>query len=618
MAGLFSTFNTATSGIAAQQKALDVTSHNIANANTAGYTRQRVQMEATSPSGVSIDGTTKGMVGTGVNVTDVQRIRDSFLDYQVRDETSIKGTYDSKNEYLGQLQNIMNEPSDSGISTLLGNFFSSWQSLSQNPQSSNARTVVAQQTLTLTDALNNTYNKLQTLKSDCQTSLDSTVSQVNDTLKQIDTLNQQIMNVKSSGNDPNDLMDKRDLLIDTLSQNFNISVDSKSLDGVNIKSQNSDGIQNPNFIQTQNLDQEKRLSYISDIQQTSNPGEYKITYYKNGDMTSDANKVDVYVSGIDADKLKEIDENRVIWANNDGLAIGASVDEGNTQNTHGSNSSDPVDVSQLHLFTPDNGSLKGTTEVQQNIDQYTDQLNSMAKAIAYTVNTVESGRTSVGTPEDSSKIPPDADYMPFFINSDAAKYSTDSNGKSTLSNLSETLNNEVNITAGNITINKQILDDVMQIKTRTNDDKYAYENQNSTDGSTDGKRALAVAQLQNTLVGIQNINSSTTRSDFINSLTTDSNGVNTVNSDQSGMTVDNYFKDTIDTLAVQVQQSNTVVQNQTTLLNSFQQSRDSTSGVSLDEEMTNLIQYQHAYQANAKVISTLDQLLDVVINGLMK
>ena len=79
-----------------------------------------------------------------------------------------------------------------------------------------------------------------------------------------------------------------------------------------------------------------------------------------------------------------------------------------------------------------------------------------------------------------------------------------------------------------------------------------------------------------------------------------------------------YFKDTVDRLGVQEQQAQRIVTNQQNLLDSFTQSRESVSGVSLDEEMANLIQYQHAYQANAKVISTLDQLLDVVINGLKK
>jgi flagellar hook-associated protein 1 FlgK len=84
------------------------------------------------------------------------------------------------------------------------------------------------------------------------------------------------------------------------------------------------------------------------------------------------------------------------------------------------------------------------------------------------------------------------------------------------------------------------------------------------------------------------------------------------------MTMDSFYKDTIDKLGIQSQEAQRMVTNQEALLENFQTSKASVSGVSLDEEMSNLIQYQHAYQANAKVISTIDDLLDVVINGLKK
>lgn len=615
MAGLFSTFNIATSGISAQQKAIDVTSHNIANANTDGYTRQRAVIESNSPYNMpSVNAISGAQVGTGATATAIQRVRDDFLDYQVRNETSTKGTYETRDNYLSQVESIFNEPSDNGISNLMGKFFDSWQELSKQPQGSDTRTVVAQQSSALANSLNQAYNQMQSLKQDSQSFLQNQVVQINGMLNQIDSLNNQIISVKTSGNEPNDLMDKRDSLLDKLSEDFNIAVDKQGYDGINLKPTNTDGITDASLIQGQGNTNVKRFSYISDIQQVGNSGEYKITYYKNGDTTTDANKVEVYVSGMDADKVKQLDENRVLWADSNGFAIGASVDEAGNSNGHGKTQNDPVDFSQLKLFTPDNGELQGAMSVQQDIDNYTDQLNKMAKALAFTVNAVVSGRTSVGDPQNPLQTnPPDADYMPFFVNSASTAYSTDSNGKAILSNLGQTLNNEVNITAGNISINKEILNDVMKIKVSTHDDQFAYKSQNDIDGVSDGKRALAVAQLRDVITSVQNINSSTTRSDFITSLAPDGNGVGTIQNSSDGMTVDDYFKNTVDKLAVQGQQAQRVVANQTSLLQSFQQSRDSVSGVSIDEEMANLIQYQHAYQANAKVISTVSQLLDVVI-----
>lgn len=619
MAGLFSTLNIGTSGMSAQQKAIDVTAHNIANANTEGYTRQRAVIESKTPYDMpSVNNAISGgQVGTGAEVTAVQRIRDEFLDYQVRNETSTKGTYETRDNYLSQVEGIFNGLSEDGITGLMGDFFNAWQNLATQAQSSEIRAVAVQKSAALADGLNHAYNQLQSLKEDSQSYLKQQVIQVNDYLDQIDKLNQQIMSVKIAGSEPNDLMDKRDLLLDKLSSDFNINIDKQSFDGIKLTAGNSEGISNGSLVQSENSDDVRRFSYISGIEQMGDSDTYKITYYKYGDMTNDANKIEVYVSNIDEDKLKELDHNRVLWANKDGLAIGLSADESGSPEFHGKTQYDPVDVSQIKLFTPASGELKGAMSVQEDIDNYTDQLNKIAKAFAFTVNAVHSGMTSVGDPQNPLGTP-DADYMPFFVNSEAALYVENSDGNDQLNNLKYTLDNEANITAGNISVNREILDDPMKVKTNTNDDKFAYASDNDLDGNGDGKRALAIAQLRDKIITVQNINSKTSRSDFITSLYTDENGVGTVQNSVNGMTMEGYFKDTVDRLAVQEQQAQRIVTNQTTLLNNFQLSRASVSGVSIDEEMANLIQFQHAYQANAKIISTVDQLLDVVINGLKK
>jgi flagellar hook-associated protein 1 FlgK len=92
----------------------------------------------------------------------------------------------------------------------------------------------------------------------------------------------------------------------------------------------------------------------------------------------------------------------------------------------------------------------------------------------------------------------------------------------------------------------------------------------------------------------------------------------TVENNVNGMTLDGYFKDTIDRLGVQAQEANRMVENQNNLLDDINNSRQSVSGVSLDEETANLVQFQNAYSANAKIIATVDELLDVVVNGLKR
>lgn len=609
MSGLFGTFNIAKSGLFTQQKAIDVTSHNIANANTEGFTRQKAVIETTRPAYMpSLNNSMgPGQTGTGSQVSSIERIRDSFMDFQVRTETSTYGQYDARQSFLNEIEGIFNEPSDTGISTLIGKFFDSWQQLSKQPQSSNARTVVVQQSAALADELNHTYKQLEDLKKNVNEVTKNTVFEVSNMLTQINQLNEQIIGVKVAGNIPNDLMDKRDLLLDQLSQKFNITVDKRSFEGIDVGTEEFDGTTKtaiPKLIEAGNSANPKMLSYISDISGPDSDGAYTITYYKKGNMSSEDNKVEMTVSGLSESDKEELLQSRVLLADKDGFAIKPD----GTPITNGT-SVTPSDLK----FQPLSGTLKGYSSVVKDIEDYMGQLNKLAKAIAFSVNAVHSGMDSAGTvtyPIDP--LNPTGDYMPFFVNSEEAEYNTDN----TLRNLSNVLAAESKITAGNISINKELIYDVMKLKTRTHDDQYGYEISNSIDGETDGTRATAIAGLRDTLMSIQNIDDTTTRASFINGKLK-ANGLG-LESNISGMKIDNYFKDTVDRLGVQAQEAKRMVTNQESLLNSFEETRQSISGVSLDEEMANLVQFQHAYQANAKVIATVDELLDVVVNGLKK
>lgn len=605
MAGLFGTFNTATRGLSAQQKAIQTTSHNVANANTEGYSRQRVLMETTTPFSMPSMNSSigPGQVGTGVTISIIQRVRDEFLDYQVRTEQSTMGKYSARDKFLSEIESIFNEPSDTGIATLIGKFFDSWQELSKHPEASNSRTVVAQQSAALADELNHTYNQLESCREDIQTVIKDSVFEVNNILNRIDVLNQQIQKVKVSGQEPNDLMDKRDLLIDELSNKFNIDLKKRNFEAYDLKPINIDGLpqgaqellvrKEPNYAVS-------RFSYINGIEEitgTKGGNDYglKITYLKNGDPNSEGNTI--IISNMTEEQLKQvkthIDECRVLWAKEDGTAYS----DNSTIDFSSISDMDGLDK-KLGLFIPENGELSGYMSVQEDIDRYEDQLNKLAKGIALAVNIIHSG--TINAVDDT---------IPFFINKDEVNY--DSSGK--ISNLTDLLNSEKDITAQNIGINKEILNDVMLINTKISDEY----------GEADGTRALAIAQLRDKLINIQNITDSTERKYFADNITggfkEDGDlGIKTLFNSKSGMTIDNYFKDVVDTLGIQEQQAQRVVENQGKLLSDFDERRTSISGVSLDEEMANLIQYQHAYSANAKVISVVDQLLDVVVNGLIK
>lgn len=591
MSGLFATFNVAKRGMSAQQKAIDVTTHNIANANTEGYSRQRATMETTKPFGMPTmnNAMGPGQLGTGVQISSIIRIRDGFLDYQVRTENGTKGLYEGREQFLTEIESIMNEPSDTGVSSLLGKVFDSWQELSKHPESSNARTVVAQQSKALTDELNNTYNQLAKLKNNSQEVIKQNVVDVNNILDQINTLNQQVISVKVGGNEPNDLMDKRDLLVDQLSSKFGITIDKKNLSGEDLRPTEQKGMVNAYLVKSNPNDEVRRFSYVNSIIPTANAGEYSVTYYKNGDMSSEENRVTMTMN-LNSEQYKDLDQGRVLWADKEGYAIDGSgnriagKDASNNDIPAGITTSTALaNMSNIKLFKPEKGELKGYMSVQVDIDVYVDQINRLAKGIAFSINAVHSG-----------KIDAAEDQLKFFINSDP-------------------LGTEEAITAGNISINEDILKDVMLIKV----------GKETNPGTTDGNRALAIAKLRDVRLEIQNIDVGTvvtTRALFLagkfeNDTTL---GVSIVNSNLNGMTIGNYFKDTVNRLAVQTQEAKRIVKNHEALLASLDESRTSIAGVSLDEEMANMIQYQHAYQANAKIISTVDELLDVVINGLKR
>lgn len=626
MAGLFTTLNISTRGMSVQQKAIDVTSHNISNANTEGYSRQKAVIETTTPYTMPATNaaTGAGQLGTGAQVSAIERYRDSFIDYQIRTQTSTKGQYDTRQTQLGEIESIFNEPSDTGLSTMMSNFFSAWQELSKQPNSSNARTVVAQQSSALADDLNSKYTQLVKLKENTQLETKNSIVDINSQLSQITTLNQQIIETSVSGNKANDLMDKRDLLLDGLSSKFNINISNTKLDGINLSPVDTSGVASPNMVSAQQNGTDKRLSYISDITSTETaPGSgvytATVTYYALGDMSNAANKHTLSLTGLSAQQVKDIDENRTIWADSKGVAVDST-------GTELSDSPSTYPASSLMLFQPSDGEMKGYTSVQQDIDSYIDQLNNVAKVLAFSVNAVHSGLTDPGaavTNLTATTSPLNYDGMPFFVNSDVAQY----DANSAMTNLVITppatqsiLSAEKNITAGNISVNKQILKDVTQIKTRTNDNQYATESGNTVDGEADGTRAAAIADLANVLFKVSDVGSNINqRSDlFAAGENTMTNNGMTVSNNTSGTTVSGYFKDTIDKLGIQSQEAQRMVTNQDTLLTNFTTSKASVSGVSLDEEMANLIQYQHAYQANAKVISTIDSLMDVVINGLKK
>jgi len=218
--------------LSAQQSALYTTGNNIANANTEGYTRQRVNFEAENAYPVASRNAPEiaGQIGTGVEAGSVQRIRNQFLDTQYRSQNTLAGYWETKADALSRMENILNEPSDTGLSASMDQFWQSLQDLSANPTNDGARAVVAQRGQAMAETFNYLSESLQTIRGDLKDELDVTIENANTIIEQIDGINEQVQQLEVTGYTANNLYDERDRLIDELSNMMNIDVSYNSDD----------------------------------------------------------------------------------------------------------------------------------------------------------------------------------------------------------------------------------------------------------------------------------------------------------------------------------------------------------------------------------------------------
>jgi flagellar hook-associated protein 1 FlgK len=210
--------DTGVSALRAAQVDLDTTSHNIANIDTVGYSRQEVEFQAVPPaqSKFSSPGVPLQEIGLGVDAGTIRRIRDGLLDVQYRDVRQLDDDYQARSTALKQAEVTLNEPSDQGLQAQLTSFFNSFRDLASQPESIAARSTAVAQGNTLAAAFNRTSMLLTTQRGDLDTSLDVKVSEVNEKAQEVVDLNSQIRTAINSGNTANDLMDRRDLLLDDL------------------------------------------------------------------------------------------------------------------------------------------------------------------------------------------------------------------------------------------------------------------------------------------------------------------------------------------------------------------------------------------------------------------
>jgi flagellar hook-associated protein 1 FlgK len=218
MASSFGGINTALTSLYAQKRAMDITGQNIANANTEGYTRQRVNMQAQAGSIVPAMWSKSDGIGTGVAVTDVQRLRDDFLESRGRTEHGQDAFLTSQTAAYSAVEDVFNEPSDTALQAQLHDMWSAWSDVANNPSQPAARSALLEQSATVVNVLRDGHDALAGQFAANRTQLDAYAAEVNTTASAVAELNSTIVQAKASGVTVNELEDQRDLQVMHLSE----------------------------------------------------------------------------------------------------------------------------------------------------------------------------------------------------------------------------------------------------------------------------------------------------------------------------------------------------------------------------------------------------------------
>ncbi|MBM6619045.1 flagellar hook-associated protein FlgK [Bacillus suaedaesalsae] len=495
MRSTFAGLETARRGMTAQQSALFVTGHNIANANTPGYSRQRVNFNQTEPYPAPAMNrpAIPGQIGTGVEGGTIERIRNSFLDTQYRGENTKMGYWSSRSEALGKMEEIMNEPSENGLSVTLDRFWQGLQDLSVQPEDPGARSVVLERGRAVSETFNYLSNSLSAIQKDFKDQVNISVEQINSIARQINNVNNQIASIEPHGYLPNDLYDERDRLIDQLSEMVDIKV--------------------------------------TRVDSGGNPNEIAEGLMRIDIMDASGNPIGLLVDA----RNKSVNELGVKYGENENKELVETLTVGSKE----------INVNQFTV----NGKFRSLIDSAGYVDKngepaglYPDmieELDALAQSYVMAFNTAhKQGKDLYGN-----------DGIDFFDASTPP------------------------ITAATMKLNPLMTKERIAA---------------SEDGTTgNGANAQALANVRDNVV---------------------MNGVAT--------SVNAYYEGIIGEMAVKSQEAVRLAGNSDILRSSVEQKRQSESAVSIDEEMTNMIKFQHAYNAAARNITLVDEMLDKIINGM--
>ncbi|MFD1178877.1 flagellar hook-associated protein FlgK [Paenibacillus puldeungensis] len=516
MTSTFHSIETSKRALFVNTVSMQTLGHNVANANTEGYTRQRVNLNEANP--IWAMGMTKsqqpGQLGTGVEYTSITRIRDSFLDTQYRRENQMLGSWEVQNSSMNAIQGILNEPSTSGLSAVMDKFWNSLETLNRDPSLLSARVAVAGAASNLVDTLKHIGESLTNLSNDVNSNIDKKVLEANNIVDNIARLNVLIRDNESFGDKANDYRDQRDLLLDKLSTIVDVQYAEDDSGMVNITSAGVNVLAGDTVTAltaanataatagqlngyTQSLQQTDLIrNQLNGLVNTLVTGDIKVTL-SNG-----------YVTSSDLVALNDVTV--------DGMGL-----------------------------VPAGQTIPANSKITSSVDVMVKGFNGLHQ-MGYSLTT------------------PTSSGIPFFVS------------------------NSGTFTIDDIKVNPEILADTNKIAASSQ-----YENVNGVSKAIRGNSDIAIglASLRDAIFT------------FPDSLTSMSEG-----------TTDDYFRALTADLGIRASNVKRNYDNEQTLTDNLQIQRQQVSGVSMDEELADMIRFQQAYNAAARNMTTVDEMLDRVIN----
>ncbi|BDA80430.1 flagellar hook protein FlgK [Leptospira kobayashii] len=622
-------------GLSAHQQALQTTGHNISNADNKHYARQRVVMNSMDPiyEPALNRAEVAGQIGQGVKVAEIERVRDNFIDDRIVESSSTKDYWGKKNDYLYQVETVFNEPSGTTLRALMDNFWSAWEDLSSYPEETAHRAVVQEKAEGLGSRMEDVFRKLSQLREQANREVESKVHHLNTVAENIKSLNEKIGKSQALGDNPNDLLDRRDELLQELAGMVDITIGRSDEDELMV------------FIGQQILVQGQKVHKIDLVGNPANDGLLDMKWSETG------KEVLLRKGSIQA--LYEIRDNILVEKINsvDALAINAMdvINEihkdgfglnGKTNlsffeekslatNTFGEIDTDgdglndktaifrvtgrtsidpdrPIGISGTMRF------LKATALGEEEVlvpYSKDDTLNAVIKRInrsetgvvAYMSHDNQLALKSTTQAHDKKEnfmIRHLEDSGELLVGLTGILSATGSAGSFDYRKLGEINKFQANSQDVTLTpmfhpsaffhMSADVKNNPANIAAARGKDVGGTGDYNSPHGHKDGTNALLIAAA---------LREKPVMFDY-------------------SKTTDDFYNSLISKLGTEAREAKQEYTTQSELMVELENMRQSVMGVNLDEEMANMVQFQQSYNASARMISTLNEMLDTIINRL--